>query len=531
MKIIYIILALLQTTYFFNPLIWYAFRKIHEDCEVACDGMALNYISDEEHQQYGNTIIKLIRFFSERNFIPVTAGIGKSKYNYKRRIVMVNKYRKSKWTNILLSVILICFLGTVGLTGCNLVKKDDGGSNIPKGIDSSENPTQTPESTNPSKTTPEESTKENEEQVQAKYFGDWVINKVIAFGVGTYSEEDANTLIGLDMTFTKDTASTFGDQLADAGSTIENPRYAQTVMTEDEFLADYKISLSLLGIESNTATVINVSPINISNTDYIVSTFLVKDDNTLILFGGGTYFELIPKGTYESDEEDTESSRSTEGAEYIGNTPLGVSLYGGNVEGDSIEYIYISSKIGWKAELNAEGMFKESITLYKTEDGGKNWNRLTSTEDKNATIPLASKTGIIFTDSDHGWITTLIPKSGYIGLYRTTDGGVTWEEQDLTVPDKYSESEFTTYPPIFFTNKDGLLLSYGFDSKTNQLVYVTHDGGDTWKQIGEQEDTIFQWSYTEQENTEQASGWSISYDNKKWTTTDTLIWNESNGNN
>lgn len=100
-------------------------------------------------------------------------------------------------------------------------------------------------------------------------------------------------------------------------------------------------------------------------------------------------------------------------------------------------------------------MFKESITLYKAEGGGKSWNKLTSTEDENATIPLASKTGIIFTDSDHGWITTHIPKSGYIGLYRTMDDG------------------------------------------------------DTWKQIGEQDDTIFQWSYTEQENMDQASGWSI----------------------
>lgn len=218
---------------------------------------------------------------------------------------------------------------------------------------------------------------------------------------------------------------------------------------------------------------------------------------------------------------------SAEGAKLTGKTPLGTAIYQGMDGENGLEYIYLTATEGWKAERNAEGMFKESTTLYKTEDGGKKWNKLTSTEDENATIPFDSKTGIIFIDSHNGWITTQIPQNAYIGLFRTTDGGVTWMQQELTIPEKYSTSEFTTYPPVFFTARDGLLLSYAFDDQPKQLVYATHDGGATWTQIDEKGDSTFQWSYTEKEDVGQASGWTITYENKTWTTSDALVWNDS----
>ncbi len=227
---------------------------------------------------------------------------------------------------------------------------------------------------------------------------------------------------------------------------------------------------------------------------------------------------------------DNTPAQSAEGAELTGNTPFGVTIYQGRAEENSLEYIYITSTEGWKAERNAEGMFKESITLYKTEDGGMNWNKLTGTEEENATIPLESKTGIIFTNSNNGWITTLTPRDGYIGLFRTKDGGVTWEQQELVIPSEYSRSQFTTYPPVFFTARDGLLLSYAFDDEPKQLVYVTHDGGDTWTQTAGKDDSTFQWRYTEQEDIGQASGWTITYENKTWVTSDALIWMDGSAN-
>lgn len=123
------ILALLQIVYFFNPLIWYAFYKIHEDCEISCDAAALRYVNEDEYFSYGSTIIKLIKLYSESNFIPITAGISKNKSSYERRIIMISKFRKSKWTNTLLALVLIISVGLTGLTGCKISTNKESNNN------------------------------------------------------------------------------------------------------------------------------------------------------------------------------------------------------------------------------------------------------------------------------------------------------------------------------------------------------------------------------------------------------------------
>lgn len=115
------IIVLLQIVYFFNPIIWYAFYKMHEDCEISCDAAALKYIKKEQYEAYGSTILKLLRLFSESNFIPVTAGISKNKSSYKRRIIMISNFKKSSRIKTLISLTLIAAVAITGLTSCSSV--------------------------------------------------------------------------------------------------------------------------------------------------------------------------------------------------------------------------------------------------------------------------------------------------------------------------------------------------------------------------------------------------------------------------
>lgn len=112
------IIVLLQIVHFFNPIIVYAFYKMHEDCEISCDAAALKYLSKSEYQDYGRTIIKLLKFFSESNFIPVTSGISKNKSSYKRRIIMINEFKKKSWSKAAASIILVASVAVTGLTSC-----------------------------------------------------------------------------------------------------------------------------------------------------------------------------------------------------------------------------------------------------------------------------------------------------------------------------------------------------------------------------------------------------------------------------
>lgn len=113
------ITVLLQIVHFFNPIIWYAFYKMHEDCEISCDASALNYLNKSEYQDYGKTIIKLLKLFSESNFIPVTSGILKNKSSYKRRIIMINRFKKRSWVTVAASLILVASVAVTGLTSCS----------------------------------------------------------------------------------------------------------------------------------------------------------------------------------------------------------------------------------------------------------------------------------------------------------------------------------------------------------------------------------------------------------------------------
>jgi bla regulator protein BlaR1 len=338
------ILALLQIVYFFNPLIWYAFFKIHEDKEIACDAEALRYIHEEDYQSYGNTIIKLIRLFSESNFIPATAGIGKNKSSYKRRILMISKFKKSKWTSTLLTVILIIIVAAAGLTGCNKSTEvvtdntsdiTDTTNNAPDTTDTSDTTDTTDtsevtdETTEPETTVTEENTTESNdsdsenssdgepsgdgnfvreplpqadatdgapeavpsEAREAIYYGDWKINKVLAFGsAGTYSREDADALIGKVLSFSADKATNFGDSAAVLEAVSSEPVYAETVLTREDFVSNYRMTFDKLGIDTDA-----VSQVSVTDADGAVCTFLVIDENTLILSGGGTYFELVRK--------------------------------------------------------------------------------------------------------------------------------------------------------------------------------------------------------------------------------------------
>ncbi len=299
------VLTLLQIVYFFHPLVWYSFYKMHEDCEISCDAEALKYLEEEEHQGYGSTVIKLIKLFSESNFIPVTAGLWKHKSNYRRRIIMITNFKKYKWSNTVLTMILISALALTGLTGCKKaeVEASTGQGNtsitttpipttaVTKTPLSNESATKTPSvKPEPSKAPEKEDTKGDKSPI---FFGEWVISKVVAYGqVGTYSEEDTKKLIGKSLSFSKNSVTCFGDSPETLNQTAKNPIYEINDVSMTDFTADYRMTFEMLGLEGDRVT--EVGAYDASGNG---CTFLIKNDKSLILIGGGTYFELLRKAS------------------------------------------------------------------------------------------------------------------------------------------------------------------------------------------------------------------------------------------
>jgi hypothetical protein len=146
------------------------------------------------------------------------------------------------------------------------------------------------------------------------------------------------------------------------------------------------------------------------------------------------------------------------------------------------EKFFITKNIGWKAEYDALGMFKEEMTLYKTIEGGKSWTLMADTN-KLKTIPVSGdKTGMSFISSKKGWITANAPWEGKIGLLTTDNGGITWYNQKLSIPIKFKHTEINSYPPLILSTNDALLVTFAYlnDNLQHPLIYITHNAGGTW---------------------------------------------------
>ncbi len=142
---------------------------------------------------------------------------------------------------------------------------------------------------------------------------------------------------------------------------------------------------------------------------------------------------------------------------------------------------------GWLLRHVESGMGNEYVALYRTLDGGFSWDKLIDPyEDQD--LQGCMKTGMVFQE-DHGWITYDCQ-----GVYRqalidwTEDGGETWQPIWLPLPQAEAEDEdsyCTTKNPYLFSSTQGALLveCYRFSGtlKTaERFLYLTSDAGSTW---------------------------------------------------
>ena len=167
-----------------------------------------------------------------------------------------------------------------------------------------------------------------------------------------------------------------------------------------------------------------------------------------------------------------------------------------NIHPHDIWMGYTSESDGWLMLTTYYSMSSGKQFLYKTDDGGVSWERTYESEFRRYAR------GAGFSE-----------KFGYLSLlrweltptvYRTSDGGSTWEAFDLLacIPEEYHECVYEACAPVFDggygewailcrqTPEDGPFLPLsedyrGTDGETDGgtdaiLILVTEDGGETW---------------------------------------------------
>ena len=130
------------------------------------------------------------------------------------------------------------------------------------------------------------------------------------------------------------------------------------------------------------------------------------------------------------------------------------------------------------------------FNLEGTEDGGKSWSEINSDPFLGN---MGGDAGIKFIDDNLGFI--ILSKSGgsYGELYRTEDGGLSFEKVELPAPQledtslDYIPFDFPE-PPSLEGDKLILLVGQGQDGDYNgnsKGKYESLDKGKTWTYIGE----------------------------------------------
>ena len=78
--------------YWFNPLVWYATKELHSDCEIACDTSVLKIITPNKYYEYGNTLLNFAEKTTHTSF-SFTNGMGGSKLQIRKRIINIASYK------------------------------------------------------------------------------------------------------------------------------------------------------------------------------------------------------------------------------------------------------------------------------------------------------------------------------------------------------------------------------------------------------------------------------------------------------
>jgi beta-lactamase regulating signal transducer with metallopeptidase domain/thiol-disulfide isomerase/thioredoxin/protocatechuate 3,4-dioxygenase beta subunit len=109
------LVEVLQVFHWFNPMLWFAFRQMRADRELATDALALSCARESERTQYGETILKVLESIARRPASSGLVGIAEGKAQIQQRLLAIARHGRAKPWN-LLALGIIAALGVLALT-------------------------------------------------------------------------------------------------------------------------------------------------------------------------------------------------------------------------------------------------------------------------------------------------------------------------------------------------------------------------------------------------------------------------------
>lgn len=102
-----LIMLLTVSVHFFNPIVWYIFKNIREDIELAADEYVVRKMNKYEKKQYGLTLIHMLELNQTNKYAINFLCMSDTERNMGRRIKMIKNPLKNKIFGIVLVIFLM----------------------------------------------------------------------------------------------------------------------------------------------------------------------------------------------------------------------------------------------------------------------------------------------------------------------------------------------------------------------------------------------------------------------------------------
>ena len=209
----------------------------------------------------------------------------------------------------------------------------------------------------------------------------------------------------------------------------------------------------------------NVTPPEVTETGYSVDTFVL--DNTHV---------WVQLADLENFPNSGSLYRTTDG---------GLTWTSNKVPFSRGDLNFLDPNNGWVMSVLGAAAGSMGISVFQTSDGGVTWDQ-TYTNDPNLadagdSLPLGGqKSGLTALDMQTAWVYGLTYAPGTVYLYRTEDGGANWNEQSLPLPQGAENAELSVEKIAFIAPNFGFLTMRVTSDNINLAVYVSNDSGKTW---------------------------------------------------
>jgi photosystem II stability/assembly factor-like uncharacterized protein len=152
------------------------------------------------------------------------------------------------------------------------------------------------------------------------------------------------------------------------------------------------------------------------------------------------------------------------------------------------DIVFTDTSHGWiMTHWGGQGMHRSPIYLYRTTDGGATWEELINPFE-GAYLQSCTKTGMAFYGADYGMVTIADCPIDGIEVDWTSDGGETWEDIRLpppaSDPDLFDQAYCNAFSPSFLDDGTAIVgarcKTFGDPDTITFLIYRSTDYGLTW---------------------------------------------------